>query len=218
MGTAGFSKIDLRTGFYQIPLAEEDRAKTAFRTRYGHFEWTVLPMGLTNAPATFHGQRLMNHTLKFREFLDFCVLVSLDDIVVYSATLEDHVRDVTRVLQRLQDAGLYAKKSKCELFQHEIEFLGHFVGRDGLRVMPDKVAAMQEWPTPRNASELRSFLGLAGYYRRFVKDFSKLAAPLHNLTHTAEGSSLRVGKRASRRVRRAEGSAQVGARAQAARS
>jgi hypothetical protein len=179
-----FSKIDLRTGFYQIPLAEEDRAKTAFRTRYGHFEWTVLPMGLTNAPATF--QHLMNHT--FREFLDFCVLVFLDDIVVYSATLDDHVRDVTRVLQRLQDAGLYAKKSKCELFQHEIEFLGHFVGRDGLRVMPDKVAAVQEWPIPRNASELRSFLGLAGYYRRFVKDFSKLAAPLHNLTHTADGS------------------------------
>lgn len=184
-GAQYFSKIDLRTGFYQIALAEEDRAKTAFRTRYGHFEWTVLPMGLTNAPATF--QHLMNHT--FREFLDRCVLVFLDDIVVYSRTLDDHVRDVRAVLQRLQDAGLYAKKSKCELFMHEIEFLGHRVGRDGLRVMQDKVDAVQKWPQPRNASELRSFLGLAGYYRRFVQGFSRLAAPLHELTHTADGQT-----------------------------
>ena len=181
-GAQYFSKIDLRTGFYQIGMSEEDRAKTAFRTRYGHFEWTVLPMGLTNAPATF--QHLMNHT--FREFLDRCVLVFLDDIVVYSRTLEDHVRDVRAVLQRLQDAGLYAKKSKCDLFMHEIEFLGHHVGRDGLRVMQDKVDAVQQWPQPRNASELRSFLGLAGYYRRFVEGFSKQAAPLHELTHTAD--------------------------------
>lgn len=179
-----YSKIDLRSGFFQIGMSQEDCAKTAFRTRYGHFEWTVLPMGLTNAPATF--QHLMNHT--FREFLDRCVLVFLDDIVVYSRTLEDHIRDVREVLTRLQKAGLYAKKSKCDLFRHEIEFLGHFVGRDGLRVMPDKVEAVQSWPTPRNASELRSFLGLAGYYRRFVKGFSALAAPLHNLTHTADGS------------------------------
>ena len=182
-GARYFSKIDLRTGFYQIPLAEEDRAKTAFRTRYGHFEWTVLPMGLTNAPATF--QHLMNHT--FREFLDRSVLVFLDDIVVYSRTLDDHVRDVRAALQRLSDAGLYAKKSKCELFMHEIEFLGHHVGRAGLRVMPDKVEAVQKWPIPSNVSELRSFLGLAGYYRRFIEGFSRRAAPLHNLTHTADG-------------------------------
>ena len=184
---AWFSKIDLRTGFYQIELDEEARALTAFRTRYGHFEWTVLPMGLTNAPATF--QHLMNHT--FREFLDRCVLVFLDDIVVYSRTLEDHIRDVRAVLQRLLDAGLYVKKSKCELFMHEIEFLGHHVGREGLRVMQDKVEAVQKWPEPRNASELRSFLGLAGYYRRFVEGFSRRAAPLHELTHTADGQPYR---------------------------
>jgi hypothetical protein len=182
---AWFSKIDLRTGFYQIALPDEAREMTAFRTRYGHFEWTVLPMGLTNAPATF--QHLMNHT--FREFLDRCVLVFLDDIVVYSKTLDDHVRDVRAVLQRLLDAGLYVKKSKCELFMHEIEFLGHHVGRDGLRVMQDKVDAVQKWPQPRNAGELRSFLGLAGYYRRFVAGFSRLAAPLHDLTHTADGQT-----------------------------
>lgn len=183
-GAQYFSKIDLRTGFYQIPLPEEDRAKTAFRTRYGHFEWTVLPMGLTNAPATF--QHLMNHT--FREFLDRCVLVFLDDIVVYSRTLDEHVRDVRAALQRLKDTGLYAKKSKCELFMHEIEFLGHRVGRDGLRVMPDKVEAVQKWPRPATRSEVRSFLGLAGYYRRFVAGFSRVAAPLHELTKTAEGT------------------------------
>jgi hypothetical protein len=183
-GARYFSKIDLRTGFYQIPLAEEDRAKTAFRTRYGHFEWTVLPMGLTNSPATF--QHLMNHT--FREFLDRCVLVFLDDIVVYSRTLDDHVRDVRAVLQRMQEVGLYGKASKCELFMDEIEFLGHRVGRDGLRVLEDKVAAVRDWPQPRNAGEVRSFLGLAGYYRRFVQGFSKLAAPLHDLTKTTDGS------------------------------
>ena len=180
-GACYFSKIDLRTGFYQIPLAEEDMAKTAFRTRYGHFEWTVLPMGLTNAPATF--QHLMNQT--FRDFLDRCVLVFLDDIVVYSRTLADHERDVRATLQRLKDASLCAKKSKCELFMHEIEFLGHHVGREGLRVMGDKIEAVQSWPTPRSPNELRSFLGLAGCYRRFVEGFSRRAAPLHELTHTA---------------------------------
>jgi hypothetical protein len=186
-GARYFSKIDLRTGFYQIPLAPEDMAKTAFRTRYGHFEWTVLPMGLTNAPATF--QHLMNHT--FRDFLDRCVLVFLDDIVVYSRTLADHERDVRAALQRLKDAGLCAKKSKCELFMHEIEFLGHHVGRDGLRVMNEKVDAVQKWPTPTNASELRSFLGLAGYYRRFVEGFSRRAASLHELNHVEDGKAKR---------------------------
>ena len=183
-GAKYFSKFDLRSGFWQILLAAEDRAKTAFRTRYGLFEWTVLPMGLTNAPATF--QTLMNTT--FREFLDKCVLVFLDDIVVYSKTLEDHERDVRAVLQRLRDAGLCAKESKCELFKFEIEFLGHHVGRNGLRVMPDKVEAVRRWQVPSNATELRGFLGLAGYYRRFVQGFSEIAAPLHALTQTKPGT------------------------------
>ena len=183
-GAKYFSKIDLRSGFWQILLAPEDRSKTAFRTRYGLFEWTVLPMGLTNAPATF--QNLMNTT--FRNFLDKCVLVFLDDIVVYSKTLFDHERDVRAVLQRLKDAGLCAKESKCELFKFEIEFLGHHVGRNGLRVMPDKVEAVKKWQVPSNATELRGFLGLAGYYRRFVQGFSEIAAPLHELTQTKPGT------------------------------
>lgn len=185
-GAKYYSKIDLRTGFYQILLADADREKTAFRTRYGHFEWTVLPMGLTNAPATF--QHMMHST--FRDLLDRCVLVFLDDIVVYSSTLEQHLIDVRAVLSRLQQNHLFAKKSKCELFMHEIEFLGHHVGRDGLRVMADKVKSVQEWPTPRNAGDVRSFLGLAGYYRRFIQGFSRIAVCLHDLTHTADGQSF----------------------------
>ena len=191
-GARYFSKIDLRSGFHQIFLAPEDRAKTAFRTRYGHFEWTVLPMGLTNAPATF--QNVMNSA--FRHMLDRCVLVFLDDIVVYSRTLEDHARDVRAVFEQLRKYGLCAKLSKCELFRTEIEFLGHRVGRDGLRVMADKVKAVSDWPQPNNAHDVRSFLGLAGYYRRFVESFSKIAAVLHDLTHTADTGSQRSGSKA----------------------
>lgn len=187
-GARYFSKIDLLSGFFQIPTSPEDRAKTAFRTQFGHFEWTVLPMGLTNAPATF--QHLMNST--FFEFLHRCVLVFLDDIVVYSRTLEEHERDVRAVLQKLRERGLCAKASKCELFKTEIEFLGHRVGRDGLRVMADKVEAVRQWPTPRNAKDVRSFLGLAGYYRRFVHHFSQIAAPLHDLTKTADSATTKA--------------------------
>ena len=183
-GAKYFSKIDLRTGFYQILMAPEDSAKTAFRTRYGLFEWTVLPMGLTNAPATF--QHLMNST--FREFLDVCVLVFLDDIVVYSHTLGDHERDVRAVLQRLKDRGLYAKAPKCDLFRTEIEFLGHRVGSDGLRVLSSKVDAVRDWPQPQNATDLRAFLGLTGFYRRFIEGFSHVAAPLHELTQSKPGT------------------------------
>ena len=177
-GSKYFTKIDLRTGFYQIPMEEKDIFKTAFLTRYGLYEWVVLPMGLTNSPATF--MRLMNQS--FRDFLDKFVLAFLDDILIYSQTIEDHEIHIRQVLGRLRELGLYAKRSKCEFFQNEVEFLGHRVGRDGLKVMPEKIKAIDEWPQLTNVGDVRSFLGLTGYYRRFVKDFSCIAAPLSELT------------------------------------
>ena len=175
-----FSKIDLRTGFYQILIAEADRHKTAFMTSQGLFEYNVLPMGLCNSPAIF--MQLMNDT--FREYLNVSVLVFLDDIIVYSDTLEDHERHLRQALQRLRAQRLYAKLSKSALCVHEVEFLGHYVGGDGLRVMEDKIEAVRDWPAPTNIAELRAFLGLAGYYRRFVKNFSAIALPLTELTRT----------------------------------
>ena len=177
-GARCFSKIDLRSGYHQIRIDPADVPKTAFRTRYGHFEFLVLPFGLTNAPATF--MHLMNET--FRAQLDDFVIVFLDDILIYSKTLEEHERHVRVVLDILRREKLYAKESKCELFKTEVEFLGHFVGRDGIRMMEGKVKGVQEWPTPTKATHVRSFLGTAGYYRRFIKDFSAIAAPLTELT------------------------------------
>jgi hypothetical protein len=177
-GARHFSKIDLRSGYHQIRIAAEDVPKTAFRTRYGHFEFLVLPFGLTNAPATF--MHLMHQA--FRPFLDSFVIVFLDDILIYSKTLDEHVIHVRKVLVVLRREKLYAKLSKCELMRTEVEFLGHIVGRQGVRMMEDKVKAVEQWPTPANVTHVRAFLGTAGYYRKFIKDFSAIAAPLSNLT------------------------------------
>jgi len=186
-----FSKIDLRTGFYQILIAAEDRHKTAFVTGQGQFEYTVLPMGLCNSPGVF--MALMNDT--FRAYLDQFVLVFLDDIIVYSDTLEDHERHLRLALQRLREQRLYAKLSKSALCQTEVEFLGHYVGRDGLRVMEDKIEAVRDWPVPTTMRELRAFLGLAGYYRRFVRGFSEIALPLTELTRNVAHQRLQWGAR-----------------------
>jgi RNase H-like domain found in reverse transcriptase/Reverse transcriptase (RNA-dependent DNA polymerase)/Integrase zinc binding domain/Chromo (CHRromatin Organisation MOdifier) domain/Retroviral aspartyl protease/Integrase core domain len=177
-GAKYFSKIDLRSGYHQIRIEPEDVPKTAFRTRYGHFEFLVLPFGLTNAPATF--MHLMHQT--FREFLDDFVLVFLDDILIFSRTLEEHKQHVAKVLSVLRKEKLFAKESKCDFFKTEVEFLGHLVGRDGVRMMQDKVQAVKEWPTPKRVTDVRAFLGTAGYYRKFIKDFSSIAAPLSDLT------------------------------------
>ena len=181
-----FSKLDLRTGFHQIRVHDDDVAKTAFRTRYGSFEYRVLPMGLCNAPGTF--MQLMNDT--FRDLLDRSVLVFLDDILVYSSTIEEHVVHIRQVLDRLRSAKLYAKLSKCEFAQPQVEFLGHHIGAAGLSVMQDKIAAVREWPIPKNISDVRSFLGLAGFYRRFVKGFSDIALPITELTKTTTGEAF----------------------------
>jgi len=178
LGAKFFSKLDLNAGFNQIRVAPDSVAKTAFRTRFGHFEYTVLPMGLCNAPATF--MNLMNTV--FRDELGRCVLVFLDDILVFSRTREQHLADLRGVLARLRQQRLYAKPSKCEWLKGEVEFLGHRIGRDGLSVMQEKVEAIRSWPTPSNVSDVRSFLGLAGFYRRFVKGFSEIALPLTELT------------------------------------
>ena len=177
-GAKYFSKFDLRSGYHQIRIDKNDVAKTAFRTRYGHYEFLVLPFGLTNAPATF--MHLMHQS--FLKLLDTCVLVFLDDILVYSRTLAEHRQHVRQVLEILREQKLYAKESKCELFKEEVEFLGHLVGRNGVRMMEDKVKAVQEWPTPTCVGHVRSFIGTAGYYRKFIRDFSRLAAPLTSLT------------------------------------
>ncbi len=190
-GARYFSKIDLRTGYWQIRVAAEDVPKTAFTSRHGHFEWLVLPMGLTNAPAEF--MALMENT--FREELNRSVLVFLDDILIYSRTLEEHERHLRAVLQRLQSQKLYAKLSKCQFMRQEVEFLGHFVGRAGVRMVEGKVAAVQRWPTPQCQKEVEQFLGLAGYYRRFIAGFSRLAAPLSQLCGTlqkAKGGARRT--------------------------
>ncbi len=179
-GATIFSKIDLRSGYHQIRIAEEDIPKTAFRTRYGHFEFRVLPFGLTNAPATF--MHLMHQI--FGPFLDQFVLVFLDDILVYSKTPEEHERQVRQVLDLLRQHQLYAKLSKCELCKPSVEFLGHIVDAQGLHMMEDKVKALIEWPVLKSVDDVRSFLGTVGYYRKFIRMFSDVAAPLTALLHT----------------------------------
>ena len=172
-----FTKLDLRSGYYQVRVADEDVAKTTCVTRYGAYEFLVMPFGLTNAPATFC--TLMNQV--FYDFLDKFVVVYLDDIVIYSSSLEDHLEHLKLVFERLRQHQLYVKREKCSFAQESIKFLGHIIERGGIRMDMDKVRAIQEWEAPSKVTELRSFLGLANYYRRFVEGYSRRAAPLTEL-------------------------------------
>ncbi|KAG8485757.1 hypothetical protein CXB51_019149 [Gossypium anomalum] len=176
-GASIFSKIDLRSGYYQLRVQDSDIPKTAFRTRYGHYEFLVMPFGLTNAPAVF--MDLMNRI--FRPYLDWFVIVFIDDILVYSRDETEHAEHLRLVLQILRDKQLYAKFSKCEFWLKGVSFLGHVVSASGIRVDPNKILAVLDWKPPRNITEVRSFLGLAGYYRRFVKSFSTIATPMTRL-------------------------------------
>ncbi|KAK8916356.1 hypothetical protein KSP39_PZI022892 [Platanthera zijinensis] len=173
-----FSKIDLRSGYHQMRIKEDDIYKTAFSTRYGHFEFVVMPFGLTNAPAVF--MDLMNRV--FKEFLDRFVIVFIDDILVYSTNKDEHIEHLKIVLTTLKRHALYAKFSKCEFWLREVAFLGHVITGHGLSVDPAKVEAIINWPRPTTVTEIRSFLGLASYYRKFVNGFSAIALPLTKLT------------------------------------
>ncbi|KAL4010978.1 hypothetical protein IC575_028020 [Cucumis melo] len=177
-GATVFSKIDLRSGYHQLRISDSDIPKTAFRSRYRHYVFIVISFGLTNAPAVF--MDLMNRV--FQDFLDSFVIVFIDDILIYSKTEVEHEEHLHQVLETLQANRLYAKFSKCEFWLKKVSFLEHVVYSKGVSVDPAKMEAVTNWPRLSTVSEIHSFLGLAGYYRRFVEDFSRIASPLTQLT------------------------------------
>ncbi|WVZ84235.1 hypothetical protein U9M48_031287 [Paspalum notatum var. saurae] len=178
VGARVFSKIDLRSKYYQIKIRDEDIPKTAFSTRYGLYEYLVMSFGLTNAPAFF--MYMMN--LVFMNELDKFVVVFIDDILIYSKNEEEHGEHLRIVLARLREHKLYAKFSKCAFWLREVSFLGHILSEKGVALDPSKVEDVLNWKQPETVTEIRSFLSLAGYYRRFIKDFSKTAKPMTSLT------------------------------------
>ena len=177
-GSQYFTTLDLASGYWQVEVSESDKEKTAFSTRDGHYEFNVMPFGLTNAPATF--QRLMECVLAGLTF-EQC-LIYLDDIVVFSATFPQHLERLRTVFEHLAHAGLKLKPNKCHFARSEIRYLGHIVSRDGVKADPEKLRAITSYPIPRDVKELRQFLGLANYYRRFIEGYSVIAEPLHKHT------------------------------------
>ena len=181
-GKRVFSKIDLQSGYHQLRVKEGDILKTAFRTRYEHYEFLVMSFGLTNAPTAF--MDLMNKV--FKDYLDQFVIVFIDDILVYSQSESEHEQHLRLVLQRLREHRLFAKFKKCEFWLSQVSFLGHIVSKEGIKVDPAKIEVVRDWPRPKNAYEVRSFLRLAGYYRHFVEGFSKIATALTELTRKSQ--------------------------------
>ena len=177
-GAAFYSTMDLRSGFWQTAMDPRDMDKTAFFTRRGQFRFKVLSFGLANAPSLF--QRIMDLVLAGLSWE--CCLVYVDDIIVFARDFQEHMDRLGQVFDRLSAAGLKLKPSKCRLFQRRVAFLGHIVSREGVEADPSKIAAIVDWPVPRNVTEVRSFVGLASYYRNFVPNFSMIAAPLFDLT------------------------------------
>ncbi|GJT65649.1 putative reverse transcriptase domain-containing protein [Tanacetum coccineum] len=177
-GSSVYSKIDLRSGYHQLRVREEDIPKTAFRTRYGHYEFQVMPFGLTNAPAVF--MDLMNRVCK--PYLDKFVIVFIDDILIYSKNKQEHEEHLKLILELLKKEELYAKFSKCEFWIPKVQFLGHVIDSEGIHVDPAKIESIKDWASPKSPTEIRQFLGLAGYYRRFIEGFLKIAKPMTKLT------------------------------------
>jgi hypothetical protein len=173
-----FSKIDLRAGYHNVRIRDGDEWKTAFRTRYGSFEYLVMPFGLTNAPATF--QRFMNDT--FADMVDIFVVVYLDDILIFSDNLDEHREHVRKVLQRLRDNNLHARPDKSEFHCDSIEYLGFIVSPSGISMDPSKIEVILSWPAPKTVKETQSFLGFANFYRCFIYNYSRIARPLNGLT------------------------------------
>jgi hypothetical protein len=176
-GAKVFSKIDLGFGYHQLKIRMEDIPKTASTSRYGLYEFTVMSFGLTNTPAYF--MYLMNTV--FMEYLDRFVVVFIDDILVFSRNEEEHEENLRLVLQKLREHQLYAKFSKCDFWLKEVFFLGHIITDGGIAVDPCKFQDVLNWNPPKNVPEIRSFLGSAGYYCRFIEGFSKIGKPLTSL-------------------------------------
>ena len=174
-GSVWFSTIDLKSGYWQVAVEPKDREKTAFCTQEGLFEFNVIPFGLCNAPATF--QRLMDCVLAGLQWSN--CLVYIDDVIIMGKSFEDHLHNLQQVFDRLHSAGLKLHPAKCHFLQHKVCFLGHIVSADGVAPDPEKTQKVKEWPTPTSPKEIQQFLGLANYYRRFIRDFATIAKPLH---------------------------------------
>ncbi|XP_038153818.1 uncharacterized protein LOC119791667 isoform X1 [Cyprinodon tularosa] len=177
-GSKWFSVLDLKSGYYQIEMNEADKAKTAFVTPLGFWEFNRMPQGVTNAPSTF--QRLMEKCMGDLHLKE--VLVFLDDLIIFSNSLEEHENRLLRVLNRLKEFGLKLSLEKCKFFQTSVRYLGHIVSEKGVETDPEKISTVKSWPIPTNLKSLRSFLGFTGYYRRFIKGYATIAKPLNNLT------------------------------------
>ena len=185
-GNTVFTTLDLASGYHQVSVKKEDRGKTAFCTDRGLFEYVVMPFGLTNAPATF--QRLMERVLK--GLIGKICLVYLDDVMIYSKSLAEHEEHLNMVLERIKRSGLKIKFKKCSWVMKEVEYLGHVVCREGIKPSPKKIEAIMNAKLPKTLKQLQSFLGLATYYRRFIKDFSKVASPLYKATEKSKKFEL----------------------------
>lgn len=181
-----FSTLDLAKGFHQIPINVEDRHKTAFSTTNGHYEFTRMPFGLKNAPASF--QRMMNEVLS--DYINKICVVYLDDILIFSTSLQEHIDSLNKIFKRLLDFNLKVQINKCDFLKHETEYLGHIISRDGIKPNPNKIEVIKKIQLPKSTKQIKSFLGITGFYRKFIKDYSKVALPMTR--YLKKGSELNV--------------------------